>query len=491
LDVVYCDNCRCQIAADAVSGGAAVRGGNGKLYCAKCASLIAAETKTGDYTPVKSPAKFYFCETCGKRVTDVDIERGGGRDKKLKGIYCKACAVGVMTIEFDAIQEAPAGKPTPAHLQSERPPPSSSAKKASAFGLTPAHRSAGHPENKPSGRVQAHGAKPERGRQAAPTPVILGAVGVAVLLVVFLVMGSSQESTPRKPSVSTNTADPIQSPTPTPTPSREVTPVDSRTTPAAAENNTSRPLPETPRVEQPAPSVQGTDTEALAAQAFDKLMKSEGEQEDKAARVAAIEQFLKTYGDTIVAARARLLLAEMTNTAPQTAHVQSTDSPQATPSSQPPQSSKPQNTPGEFKAIVDPKTLVGIEKNALNAWRSTGDAIENIPKINNAAKTTGAYGDGEYHIRFSTENANSLFFKVRFRGSAGNEIRFDGATPKTLQGKVHDLNIICQGAQTSAKLDGNEVLVTGKASPGDGCMMFNTSGGKLKIYCMEWRKLER
>ncbi|MCZ7649198.1 MAG: hypothetical protein M5U26_28740 [Planctomycetota bacterium] len=43
--------------------------------------------------------KFYFCEGCGKRITDTDLTKGEGRDKKLKGVFCKACAQGVMTME--------------------------------------------------------------------------------------------------------------------------------------------------------------------------------------------------------------------------------------------------------------------------------------------------------------------------------------------------------------------------------------------------------
>ncbi len=43
--------------------------------------------------------KFYFCEGCGKRITENDIEQGLGKDKKLKGVYCKGCSVGVMTME--------------------------------------------------------------------------------------------------------------------------------------------------------------------------------------------------------------------------------------------------------------------------------------------------------------------------------------------------------------------------------------------------------
>lgn len=43
--------------------------------------------------------KFYFCEKCGKRVTETDISAGQGRDKKLRGVYCDDCAEGVMTLE--------------------------------------------------------------------------------------------------------------------------------------------------------------------------------------------------------------------------------------------------------------------------------------------------------------------------------------------------------------------------------------------------------
>jgi hypothetical protein len=50
--------------------------------------------------------KFYFCETCGKRITDRELEEGLARDKQVKGMYCRGCAESVMTIEFDAISLA-------------------------------------------------------------------------------------------------------------------------------------------------------------------------------------------------------------------------------------------------------------------------------------------------------------------------------------------------------------------------------------------------
>ena len=56
--------------------------------------------------------RFYFCEKCGKRVTDKQLEAGQGRDKKVRGIYCQECAAGVLTIEFESIKAAPEDAPS-------------------------------------------------------------------------------------------------------------------------------------------------------------------------------------------------------------------------------------------------------------------------------------------------------------------------------------------------------------------------------------------
>ena len=48
--------------------------------------------------------KLYWCETCGRRLTNEDLATGEARDKQVKGIYCKRCAPGVLTMQFDAIK---------------------------------------------------------------------------------------------------------------------------------------------------------------------------------------------------------------------------------------------------------------------------------------------------------------------------------------------------------------------------------------------------
>lgn len=43
--------------------------------------------------------KFYFCQGCGKRITENQIASGQARDKKLRGVYCTACAGAVSTLD--------------------------------------------------------------------------------------------------------------------------------------------------------------------------------------------------------------------------------------------------------------------------------------------------------------------------------------------------------------------------------------------------------
>jgi len=132
MEIKYCDNCRSKIGSGELSAGTAKRSEEGKVYCHKCALLyehtssallqVPAPASINDQTtqvvsvvqePGTAVTKFYFCETCGKRITDKQILEGLGRDKKLKGVYCKDCAVGVMTMEMDAVNIEQLGKEKP------------------------------------------------------------------------------------------------------------------------------------------------------------------------------------------------------------------------------------------------------------------------------------------------------------------------------------------------------------------------------------------
>ena len=108
---------------------------DGKVFCSKCArlfeytssALLSIPLPTAE--PVQSATKFYFCEICGKRITDVDIEQGRAHDKKLKGVYCQKCSLGVETVERLAVVEEPVARtprnPLPRITPVLRAPPQS------------------------------------------------------------------------------------------------------------------------------------------------------------------------------------------------------------------------------------------------------------------------------------------------------------------------------------------------------------------------------
>jgi hypothetical protein len=162
--------------------------------------------------------KFWFCEKCGKRVTDNDIAEGDARDKKLKGVFCADCAVGVMTVEMDAITDVQLARATPKHP-------------ATPAGATPpiAHRTSHKNSNVKIQPVQRTSDQRSVPKKAPPSAlVVLGSLtilmGAVVGCVIFFLSSSKQ------PSVVTESAKspppPVESAKPKPViPARPVTEV--------------------------------------------------------------------------------------------------------------------------------------------------------------------------------------------------------------------------------------------------------------------------
>src|SRR5689334_21559894 len=112
--------------------------------------------------------QFWFCETCGKRLTDKDLEEGAARNKKLKGVFCKECSVGVMTMEMDAIniEELAQARARSSSSAAFTPP---SGTKGSASNLA-AVRSASGIE-KPVSRSSAQSKRASSSGEALPIPM--------------------------------------------------------------------------------------------------------------------------------------------------------------------------------------------------------------------------------------------------------------------------------------------------------------------------------
>ncbi|MBE7462726.1 MAG: DNRLRE domain-containing protein [Planctomycetes bacterium] len=139
--------------------------------------------------------KFYFCEKCGQRLTEKDVEAGQARDKKLRGVFCSDCSQGVLTLETVPMNEAEArevlareggGSPTPPLAKSVARAPSSERMPAAARRAQP--------------RGRAEGAR----HPALFIGGIVAGLGLMVLLVLLLRGGGSRPA----PSQTAGAAEP-------------------------------------------------------------------------------------------------------------------------------------------------------------------------------------------------------------------------------------------------------------------------------------------
>lgn len=137
----FCETCGKRLTENDLAEGA---GKNKKLkgvFCKECAvgvttmddmplteekarQLLLTGKESSGPTNVPKPdaMKFYFCEKCGTRLDERDIEAGKARDKKLKGVYCRGCAEGVMTMEYEGMTSEEARRLVAESEQSKRRP---------------------------------------------------------------------------------------------------------------------------------------------------------------------------------------------------------------------------------------------------------------------------------------------------------------------------------------------------------------------------------
>jgi len=335
MEISYCDNCASKIAPADLLTGTCRRTNAGAVYCPKCAPLF-EHTSSAPLNvslpnatpfeqqatvgmpvlkelPAKSVTKFYFCETCGKRITDKQILDGLGRDKKLKGVYCKDCAVGVMTIEVAAIREVPGAIKGPALSPLASTPQTSPAgakkesaysvtpeiakgnRKASGFGMAASMRSPTQTQANPTKEIlseQYRKSARREARQGTPTmAIIYGIIAFAIVTIIAIVLTSqsSRISAPTK--------------------NRASDPIATVTLGTISDESKKladlRPLSNEAKVERP---IQ-VDPEKLARADYYKMVKFDGLTEgDTVGRVAIVEVFLREHSDSAFAEPARELL---------------------------------------------------------------------------------------------------------------------------------------------------------------------------------------
>jgi len=274
----------------------------------------------------------WFCETCGKRVTEKDLAQNQAFDKQVKGMYCKDCAVGVNTMAFEPIQAPPSGSTIPT-ATAVAPVSSATAKlpTSAATPMTPTTRIIERPSGKnlrPASAMTTARAKVPAKSASKPADkrdgsMIYVAIGVgAVLLIGGLIYAmrspnptptETASDAPAKPSNDPSKSGGDSSAKPKPISSSQSTTPSTRTNPVGpgplnGERTGGEPV----------------DLAKKADQAFEKL-KAElaalpADEKDK--RIALLEAFNKEFGETMLGSRARAMLSEIKNPAPANPQVQ-------------------------------------------------------------------------------------------------------------------------------------------------------------------------
>jgi len=252
---------------------------------------------------------FYFCETCGKRVTDEQAA-----DKGTKGRYCLECAQSVLTGSFDAVSDAhgakPAAVPTPSAL------PEDTTQTAPAIQTPPVVLAVATPKKRtPSGRLNdskiVKGPRKLKDEITPPvepdaelaakrrTQLIFGmGIGLLVIggLLAYLSMGGKPDDEQSAKKDSPPPVAPVAPAAPvTPTPRAGA----SKSNPPAQS-----PLLTAPVKESPEAAAERTDFAYAEKQANDTNAKTEE-------RVAAMQAFLAKHPDGNLTARARVLLKNL------------------------------------------------------------------------------------------------------------------------------------------------------------------------------------
>lgn len=147
--------------------------------------------------------KFYFCEGCGRRLDENDISSGKARNKKLKGVYCDACAVGVTTMdtlplsENEAKQIVKEDAQRPSDKQTAGPGRPRDRRRTSGIQRAPSGR---HDSSGPRASSRQRPAPPQRAGAGIPL-MALGGGGLLVLALAALWLFARSPATSSSPRV--------------------------------------------------------------------------------------------------------------------------------------------------------------------------------------------------------------------------------------------------------------------------------------------------
>jgi serine/threonine protein kinase len=137
-----------------------------------------------------------------------------------------------------------------------------------------------------------------------------------------------------------------------------------------------------------------------------------------------------------------------------------------------------------WTAIFDGRTLDFMRSS--RGWKiDKGTLVNDGP--DNAVQTTFEFENGELRIRFEPRNIEGLMFRVRQGDWGACGVFFDAAQLRLMDSKLHELIIVCRGAQVSASLNGKAIPLYENKSTRSGCVQFNANTGTLRVTSIEFR----
>ena len=334
----------------------------------------------------------YYCDKCGRRLTEADAPAGGAQGNEPPERRCKACAA-----------ELPATKKIT--VQTERAKPAALPRRTtSMLPAAPAGRAGGHP--RPSARA------PDEGGGSGNRNIFLG-VGAFVVLaslagLVYLLSASSGRTEAKSTS---------ERPRATPT------------KPTAPQPAAGGQRPESRNDVRPAPASETRPKEDLAREAFAALEKpADLAPDDRTGRIRRIEAFLADYGDTIVASRARVMLNELKAPPPPAPPV-AVEKPAPNPTPPAPQPTEspatpaPQSTPDEPAADgYQPFRVCRFDKDAERWEGDYGGSMDRGTFEGQTCVRARPSSRGCWFAVKGAYDSNGMRFRFHYLLRGGNEL---------------------------------------------------------------------
>jgi hypothetical protein len=394
-----------------------------------------------------------YCTTCGQRIADTDLSGGKARALDENNYICGSCDTPPPPVPTSAPLSRPAST---AGLPTIRPSRSTTKQLARKSG---------------AGVEAVRGLEVKARNSNTPMLAMYIAGGVAVLGALTLLLGAGSTS-PKPKTIVTE-----ESP-------KKIAPMPVEVRPAPVTVPVTAPELRRPATE-PLPPVKNSGNEMeemrndLAAERLrDAKAFAYANPKDLWSYKEKLESLVSSYRSTPAGEQAAKILSNL----------KLPERPEA-----PPKTTVSTALPrgvGEWKLIIGPKQFEGLARQAREKWKVDGDAIVKVPGTDDAAQSAADFGDGEFRFQFSVNDCSHFFIKMR-QGNGGFHVNLDRSQLNTMQGKTHEIIIICSGANAKATLNGAPLAIQAEGSPVSGRIQFNTKEGEFRLYSIDYRTLEK